>query len=321
MAAKEQSDNTSEVPIFGDRGPTWPKTVGQLTDRFGNTFNFGNCGEFWSCAFPIGSDIDYKTHARNTRDFEIRESDILICAYPKTGYHWHDAIINMLINKSAQHGRTRGNFLDPGLKMAEAAPSPRILSSHFPFRWVPQQAFTKKIKIVHIVRNPKDVAVSLFNHLNNHVGLLHMPGTFEQFYHLFMEVGPYYGRYFDYLMDFQEGFESLPDVHVHTCVYEDMKADPVAGVMKLNEYLGTGCDPQLCADIAKACDFDALRKVKDEAMPEGIKRLFKKDAPTFYRKGAVGDWKNWFTVAMNEDFDEEYTRCMKDYKIQFKWEM
>ena len=36
--------------------------------------------------------------------------------------------------------------------------------------------------------------------------------------------------------------------------------------------------------------------------------------------GVIGDWKNWFTVAQNEKFDEIYKEKMKDCDVDFIYE-
>ncbi|XP_035824454.1 sulfotransferase 1E1-like [Aplysia californica] len=89
--------------------------------------------------------------------------------------------------------------------------------------------------------------------------------------------------------------------------------------MKLNDYLETGCSKELCEEIAKACGFNTLKKAREELIPEFVKDFFKERTPSFYRKGDVGDWKNHFTVAMNEQFDAEYKRRMSNYKTSFKY--
>lgn len=38
-----------------------------------------------------------------------------------------------------------------------------------------------------------------------------------------------------------------------------------------------------------------------------------------YFKGGVGDWKNWFTEAMNEDYDKEFKKRMSEYKTVYKY--
>lgn len=54
-------------------------------------------------------------------------------------------------------------------------PSPRVMTSHLPSRNLPKDHIAKGGKIVHIIRNPKDVVLSAFHHYNQdpHVTEVH----------------------------------------------------------------------------------------------------------------------------------------------------
>lgn len=44
-------------------------------------------------------------------------------------------------------------------------PSPRILNTHLPYKMLPPNFLQKRSKLLYLCRNPKDVAVSFYNHL------------------------------------------------------------------------------------------------------------------------------------------------------------
>lgn len=50
------------------------------------------------------------------------------------------------------------------LNLINKMTSPRTLNTHLPYRWLPCKHLENDGKIVHVVRNPKDVAVSMFFH-------------------------------------------------------------------------------------------------------------------------------------------------------------
>lgn len=67
----------------------------------------------------------------------------------------------------------------PNLSMVQDMASPRTLNTHVPYRWLPKQHIESGGKIIHVVGNPKDVAVSLYHHLTN-MREFGDPGNFER---------------------------------------------------------------------------------------------------------------------------------------------
>ena len=75
----------------------------------------------------------------------------------------------------------------PDLEVIRAEKSPRILNTHFPFRYLPKKHRENGGKIVHVRRNPKDVYVSLYYFLKSFGALKKEGGEdmkWEEFFNL-----------------------------------------------------------------------------------------------------------------------------------------
>ncbi|XP_046575834.1 sulfotransferase 1B1-like [Haliotis rubra] len=71
-------------------------------------------------------------------------------------------------------------------------------------------------------------------------------------------------------------------------------------------------------DVKRTDDF--LSKVCNNTTIAAMRTLKEDDSGAkVFRKGRVGDWKNWFTVAQNEWFDQVYQERMADCPLQFKY--
>ena len=85
------------------------------------------------------------------------------------GTHWTWEIINMLLQGSPEYHRdSKTSFMleaIPDLKALGAVPSPSVLNTHLPYRWLPRKHVENGGKIVHVIRNPKDVCVSMYHFL------------------------------------------------------------------------------------------------------------------------------------------------------------
>ncbi|XP_070203576.1 sulfotransferase 1C4-like [Littorina saxatilis] len=166
-------------------------------------------------------------------------------------------------------------------------PSPRVFNTHVPFHWLPTQALEKKTKIVYLLRNPKDIAVSLHNHMRDWTALGY-PGSWPDFLHLYMHTGVWCNRWFDNVRDWERQIAAHPDIPVHVAVYEE-------AIKKKTE---TGLTGYVNASV-----------------------LLVPDPNRYSVSGQVGDWKNWFTKEQNEEFDALYKKEMDGCKLNVVFQL
>ena len=99
------------------------------------------------------------------KSFEMRYDDVLMCAFPKAGTNWIWEMASMIRRGEPEY--------DKNFKMAamlefrslsglKSFPLPRVYNTHVYSRCFPVDVLKKKIKIVHVMRHPKDIAVSFF---------------------------------------------------------------------------------------------------------------------------------------------------------------
>lgn len=86
--------------------------------------------------------------------------------YAFVGTHWLWEILFMLKNGKAEYTKEvkETAFLEfiEDFESLNRKPSPRVINTHVPYRWLPAEHKQNGGKIVHAFRNPKDVMVSSF---------------------------------------------------------------------------------------------------------------------------------------------------------------
>ncbi|PVD32860.1 hypothetical protein C0Q70_08307 [Pomacea canaliculata] len=265
---------------------------------------------------------EWEKHIDDLRNMELRHDDILLCTYPKTGTHWLWEVTSMLLQGKAEYETRRKeqlmvDFVD--VDMVAAMASPRILNTHLPFSMLPwQQIRDKRVKVLHVYRNPKDTVVSFYFMQKN---LFNTFVEFSEFFQRFLDGKVNYGAYFSYLRQFHDFTQENPNIPILSISFEDMKRSPSDKVKQIAEFLEVPASQQLCEEIAEACSFQNMKKQDEKkAIPEFTKS---KNIPhrkmNMYRKGEVGDWKNYLTVAMSEQMDAVVEKELKDlpYVIQY----
>ncbi|XP_033753349.1 sulfotransferase 1C2A-like [Pecten maximus] len=276
---------------------------------------------------PLVQDTDKRMTA--IRDFKSEDTDILICTYPKTGSNWVYEIISMLVQGHATYlkaFKTIGMLEVSDLAALADMTSPRVLSTHVPFRHLPIQHLAKGCKVVHILRNPKDVTVSAYNQckspLVKHIcDADEFPGTWDYFLRDFFEnKHNFYDGFIKYEKDWEVAKRTKAVTNVYTMFYEDLRKNPIAEITRLAKYLEVPSNEELVGDIAEKCSFVKLQNAAETFKTDGPKTIVD-GKNVLFRKGTVGDWKNWFTVAQNEQFDDYLDRELKGSTLEFKYEI
>jgi hypothetical protein len=104
-----------------------------------------------------------------------------------TGTNWIWEMVNMLVRQTdAMTPRVTPFFDLYPMKHMSELPPPRVLPSHFLFQHLPEQFKANKGKIIYVVRNPKDVAVS-FYHFSKRLEPLQYKGSWDDYLPMFLK--------------------------------------------------------------------------------------------------------------------------------------
>ncbi|XP_065450505.1 sulfotransferase 1C2-like isoform X2 [Chrysemys picta bellii] len=222
------------------------------------------------------------------QSFQARPDDLLICTYPKAG-----------------------------VEQAEAMPPPRTLKTHLPVKLLPPSFWEQQCKFLYVARNAKDCMVSYY-HFQRMSKVVPDPGPWHEYFEMFMTGKVGWGPWHDHV----KGWWKAKDMHcVLFLFYEDMKKDLKREIQKVARFLGKNLDQELLEKIVYHTSFDVM---KDNPMANrsGVPlSIMDQSISPFMRKGTVGDWKNHFTVAQNERFDEDYEEKMAGTNLTFCMEL
>lgn len=283
-----------------------------VTDKDGASFNMRTYGDIH---FPSFSKGDLKERVDTFKNIKVREDDVFIASYPKAGKHWIYEITNMLLTGKVDFMTSYATSGSLGETCFEDMPSPRILVSHLLFQNFPSEIRDKKCRVIYINRNIKDCSISFYCHMKKMSEGYN--GTFWAFLPLFTCGQVPYGSWFEHARQWEAALGGQSNLSMLYLKYEDMKQDLMTNIRNIAKFLGVEENQELFDKIVEKCDFKSMKK--SGTFGEPWKSLTKDGKSPICRKGEVGDWKNWFTVAQNEQLDEIYKKEMKDSKFTFQY--
>ncbi|XP_076859269.1 cytosolic sulfotransferase 3-like [Brachyhypopomus gauderio] len=264
----------------------------------------------------------------NVQNFKARPDDILIATYPKAGTTWVSYILDLLyFGNTAPERQTslpiymRVPFLETafpvipaGVKLADNLPTtPRLIKTHLPVQLVPKSFWEQNSRVVYVARNAKDNAVSYFHFDKMNIGQPE-PGDWSTFLKNYIDGKNVFGPWYDHVCGYWEKKKTYSNIHY--IFFEDMVEDTGREVERLCSFLGLSTPSEEKERITKSVHFDSMKQNNMTNYSTNPVMDFK--ISPFMRKGKVGDWKNHFTVAQNEQFDEHYKQKMKNTTLQFR---
>ncbi len=182
---------------------------------------------------------------------------------------------------------------------------PYLMKSHLPVRFFKRTLQESRAKVLVPVRNPKDVLVSLYHFYQVIPVLGHFPGTWDQFFqHLYVRKKLFYGDFFDFYEGWWRHKNENPD-QVLFVQYEDMQRDVTDVIWKVAMFLGKSLTGEQLERIKEYTRFDCMKK-NDMVRPIPTPHM-----ELFFRKGKVGDWRNYFTQEQSDYVEKEANAKLK----------
>lgn len=252
------------------------------------------------------------------RHFKSIPNQTLLASHPKSGTTWLKALVFAITNQNncssddANHPLLDKNphelvpVLEFYAKVNPENPNPDlpIVATHIPYSSLPKPLVDSDSKIVYVARNPNDVLISywLFSLKLRSKEL--PPLSLDVAYEAFCNGVSPYGSYWDHVLGYWNASLQFPE-KVLFLNYDELKENGSQHVKRLADFLGHPFSPEqeeqgVVEKIISLCSFETLSnlEVNKTGVHSNGKRYVQNDV--FFRKGKVGDWKNYLSKEMAE---------------------
>ncbi|XP_059109576.1 sulfotransferase 2A1-like [Peromyscus eremicus] len=262
---------------------------------------------------------------KETRDnFVMRDEDTVILTYPKSGTNWVIEMVCLIQSKGDPNwiqsvpiwDRSPWIESQRGYQKLINKEGPRLISSHLPFHLFPKSFFSSKAKMIYMIRNPRDVLVSGYFFWSK-TKFVRSPESMTTYFEWFLKGNVLCGSWFEHTRAWLSMRESDNFLLLS---YKDMKQDTKSTIKKICDFLGKRLEPDELDMVLKYSSFQAMKENKMSNFSLLTKNVAANDL-VLLRKGMAGDWKNHFTVAQAEAFDEVFQEKMAGFPSGlFPWE-
>ena len=246
---------------------------------------------------------------RPGRNLRVFPDDVFLLSYPKSGNTWTRFLVANLIYPEKHPDFSNINELIPdpeGLskRHLEQMTRPRYLKSH--------QYFDPRYqKIIHIVRDPRDVVLSEYYF---DIKRSAIPDDFpvQQFVSRFVrgELNHPYGTWGENTATWFYTRGNSPRLLLVT--YEALQSDGVHQMARIAEFIGVPADPARIAFAIEQSSADRMRELekKQGHLWSSTKRT-RQDKP-FVRAAKAGGWKNELSESSVAEIESAWGGLMRE---------
>jgi hypothetical protein len=240
--------------------------------------------------------------------FGMREDDIYIATYPKSGTTRMQMLVLQLTTDGAvdfEHIYDVSPWIrNESFQKREPKelPSPRVIKTHDPYH---KFGRSTKGRFIFVMRDGKDVAASMFHQQRNYNK---RDLEFETFFkHNYVKRNEM--NYFTFMKAWLRNKYKLPVLYVR---FEDMLEDFDAVIYKVADFIGVEVKPEDLPRIRQHCSFEFMKEHEEkfgEQPPKKDNRVYDQ----FIRKGKAGEGDTLFS----EEQKKEYERRFKKHLARF----
>ncbi|XP_051114720.1 cytosolic sulfotransferase 5-like [Andrographis paniculata] len=265
-------------------------------------------------------------HNTNNGTLNLHSHDVILASFPKTGTTWLKALLHTIIHRPQPHphpptllttthphnlvrSMETDLFLldhhqDPTTQLIQGPGGTRIMATHLPHQIIGGALTSSGCKVVYVTRNPKDALISLWHFVNKSPMFEVDPWDWDTAVDQFCEGSVPFGPYYDHVLKYREESIRRPD-KVLFVTYEDLKEDTKKHVARIADFLGCPLEREGEAEeIVKLCSLETLRSLEVNQSKEIPYGGFPIPFDSFFRKGQVGDYKNYLTHTMVGKIDD-----------------
>jgi len=238
------------------------------------------------------------------RMVDVRDDDIFIVSYPKSGNTWTRFLIGNLISPE---GASFTNIEEIIPDIYQHTPeklnkiqSPRVLKSHEYFD-------SRYRKVIHIIRDPRAVAVSYWHHQIK-FREVDINCSLEDFVDWFVLKGNEYGTWSSHTEGWLNAREN--NRHILLVRYEDLISHPEKELQKIARHMALNISDELIKNAIENSSFDRMRSLEEKQSKDWKPLQKTRKDMNFVRKGRPDSWKDELTPAAIKKIELHFGKAM-----------